>query len=239
MRPSMNARDASDTGAYVQPQLPTTSVVTPCRIVLCAAGFVSRVKSLWLWGSTNPGQMTRPAASIVWWASAPSSSPTAVMRPSSIATSPRNGAAPVPSTTSPSRISRSSAIAALLRLDDDLVGDAAEPRVEDVAQAVAEEVEPEHGEHDREPGEDRHPDARLDEVPRRREHVPPRGLRRLRAEPEEAEERLPEDRLGEVDGREHDQRRDDVRQDVAGDDPHVVGAERPRGFDEGKSQHLQ
>ena len=60
----MNGREASETGAYVQPQLPTTSVVTPWRIVLCAVGLVRIVKSLWLCGSTKPGQTTRPPASI-------------------------------------------------------------------------------------------------------------------------------------------------------------------------------
>ena len=37
-----------------------------------------------------------------------------------------------------------------------------EPRVEDVAEAVAEEVEAEHDDHDREPGEDRQPRVDLD-----------------------------------------------------------------------------
>ena len=107
IRASMNGRETSDTGAYVQPQLPTTSVVTPCRIVLCAVGFVRIVKSLWLCGSTKPGQTTRPPASITRSARAPSTSPTAVILPSSTATSPRNGGAPVPSTISPSRTIRS------------------------------------------------------------------------------------------------------------------------------------
>ena len=52
------------TGAYVQPQLPTTSVVTPWRIVLSAFGFARIDQSLWLCGSTKPGQTTRPPASI-------------------------------------------------------------------------------------------------------------------------------------------------------------------------------
>ena len=62
IRPSMKCRDASETGAYVQPQLPTTSVVTPWRIVLSAVGFARIDQSEWLCGSTNPGQTTRPAA---------------------------------------------------------------------------------------------------------------------------------------------------------------------------------
>jgi hypothetical protein len=88
--------------------LPTTSVVTPWRIVLCAVGFASSDQSLWLWGSTKPGQTMRPRASIVCRAPAPSSSPTAAMRSPSTATSARVGGDPLPSTTSPPRISRSS-----------------------------------------------------------------------------------------------------------------------------------
>src|SRR5689334_17881220 len=148
MRASTRGRERSVTGAYVQPQLPTTSVVTPWRIVLSAVGLASRDQSLWLCGSTKPGQTMRPRASIVRRAAAPSSSPTAAMRSPSTATSARCGAAPLPSTTTPPWISRSTGTRRLLRPDRDLVGDAAEPRVEDVAQPVAEEVEAEHGEHD-------------------------------------------------------------------------------------------
>src|SRR3954463_193740 len=157
----MNRSDAGVTGAYVQPQLPTTSVVTPWRTVLSAVGTVSSVKSLWLWGSTKPGQTIRPAASMILSACAPSRSPTAAMRPSSTATSPRNGGIPVPSTTSASRIRTSStASASRVLLDDDGVGGrAADARVEHVAEPVAEEVEPEHEQHDREAGEDREPDV--------------------------------------------------------------------------------
>ena len=81
--------------------------------------------------------------------------PTSTILPPSIATSPRNGGLPAPSATQPLRI-RTSGIAALTSS----VGAAdvrAEARIEDVAQAVAEEVEAEHDDHDREPGEDREP----------------------------------------------------------------------------------
>src|SRR5262245_57061981 len=177
MRACTNAREASETGAYVQPQLPTTSVVTPCRIVDCAVGLVSSVKSLWLCGSTKPGQTTRPAASIVRSASAPSSSPTAAIREPSTATSPRNRGAPVPSTTSASLTRTSTTRLDELglvgpdrrRLDVDDAG--ADARVEDVPQPVAEEVEPEHDQHDRGARPDRHPDVRVDVGLGRREHV--------------------------------------------------------------------
>src|SRR5579885_2450398 len=237
-RASTNGLDAGDTGAYVQPQLPTTSVVTPCRIVLSAVGFARTVKSLWLCGSTNPGQSSRPAASIVRRAAAPSRSPTAAIRSPSTPTSPRKPGAPEPSTTSASRI-RTSSTGLRLRLRDHRVGDGAETRVEDVAQPVAEEVEAEDGEHDREPREDSHPDVGVDEAAGVGEHVPPGGFRRLGAEAEEAERRLGEDRLREVDGYEDGQRRDDVREDVAPDDPQVARSERARRLDERLTHHLE
>ena len=68
------------------PQLPTISVVIPCRIVLCAVGLGSRVPSLWLWVSIKPGQTILPAASMTHAASAPSSRPTSTMRSPSMAT---------------------------------------------------------------------------------------------------------------------------------------------------------
>src|SRR6188472_4299749 len=129
MRASMNGRDASETGAYVQPQLPTTSVVTPCRIVDCAVGLVRIVKSLWLCGSTKPGQTIRPRASITRSARAPSTAPTAVIRRPSTATSPRYGREPDPSTISPSRTIRSATTSddrlGVAFLDDRQVRDAA------------------------------------------------------------------------------------------------------------------
>src|SRR5579875_4013595 len=63
-RLSTPASDRRLTGALLTPQLPTTSVVTPCRTVLCASRLDSTVQSVWLCGSTNPGATIRPVASI-------------------------------------------------------------------------------------------------------------------------------------------------------------------------------
>src|SRR5437867_7464817 len=136
----MNWREASETGAYVQPQLPTTSVVTPCRIVLSAFGLARIDQSLWLCGSTKPGQTIRPAASRTRSARCAPAGPTCAIRPPSSSTSPRNGAFPEPSTTTPSRTSRS-VMGRPSLLGDDVADAAADPRIEDVAQPVAEEVE--------------------------------------------------------------------------------------------------
>ncbi len=57
-------------GASPRPQLPTTWVVVPWVRALGACGADSRVRSLWVWMSTNPGQTTRPVASTTVRASA-------------------------------------------------------------------------------------------------------------------------------------------------------------------------
>src|SRR3954451_14308388 len=236
MRPSMKWRDASDTGAYVQPQFPTTSVVTPWRIVLSAFGFARIDQSLWLCGSTNPGQTTRPRASITRSARVPFTGPTCSMRPLSIATSPRNGGFPLPSTTQPSR-TRRSVNDSLLR--HGVAAPAADTRVEDVAQPVAEEVDAEDDDHDREAGEDRHPHALVDVRAGGGEHVAPGGLGRLRSETEERERRLAEDRRREVHRRQHDEGGDDVGNQVPEHDPQSSASGRARRFDEWKAHHLE
>jgi len=46
IRASWSGAEIAVTGAYDQPQLPTTSVVTPWRTVLSAVGFASSDQSL-------------------------------------------------------------------------------------------------------------------------------------------------------------------------------------------------
>ena len=64
-----------------------------------------------------------------------------------------------------------------------VLSSATKPRVEDVAQRVAEHVEPEHGQGDRDSGPDRHP-RRAEHVrpARARQHRAPRRIRRWHAE---------------------------------------------------------
>ena len=88
--------------------MPTTSVVTPWRILLSASGFRGRVKSEWVWMSMKPGATICPEASISRCASRSAQSPTAVMRPFLMATSARRAGVPFPSITCPPRINRSS-----------------------------------------------------------------------------------------------------------------------------------
>src|SRR5690606_10743415 len=73
---------------------------------------------------------------------------------------------------------------------------AVQVRVEGVADAVAEEVEGEHGDEDRRAGRDRHPPGVLEKVLAEGEHLPPAWGRRLHAEAEEREGRLGEDGEG-------------------------------------------
>ena len=47
------------------PQLPTTSVVTPCAMELRMGRFRSSEKSEWVWMSMKPGATARPETSIV------------------------------------------------------------------------------------------------------------------------------------------------------------------------------
>src|SRR5438045_4502195 len=67
-------------------------------------------------------------------------------------------------------------------------GDALPPlRIERVAQAISEEIEAEHGHHDREPGEDREVRRELEVLTPFVEHHAPRRRRWLRRETEERE----------------------------------------------------
>ena len=95
-------------GAGDPPQLPTTSVVTPCSSVLSQYGFCSARRSEWEWQSIKPGLTACPAASISRAACACRRSPNATMRPPSMPTSARVHGLPVPSMTMPLRMSTSS-----------------------------------------------------------------------------------------------------------------------------------
>src|SRR2546426_833292 len=71
--------------------------------------------------------------------------------------------------------------------------------VEDIAQAVADQVEREHAQHDRDAREDGDPRRGLEVRPPLVQHVPPRGRRRLGREAQIAQRGLDQDRLREGD----------------------------------------
>ena len=98
---------ASLTGA-ADPPSPVTSEVMPWRILDSAELSASSVISDWPSMSMKPGATTWSAASIRRRAVAFERSPTAAMRSPAMPTSARNQGAPVPSTTRPPAITRSS-----------------------------------------------------------------------------------------------------------------------------------
>ena len=91
-----------------------------------------------------------------------------------------------------------------------------EPRVRvgKIAQAVAEEIEAEHQQRDREPGKDRQV-RRVEQVRAAAvQHRPPARRRRLHAEPEKTQRRFADDRAGHAERGLHDDRRNRGRHDV-------------------------
>ena len=86
-------------GKGEKPQLPVTSVVTPCETLLCARPSSIRLMSECVWMSIRPGVATRPRASTTSRADTASPGATATMRPPARPMSADRGDAPVPSTT--------------------------------------------------------------------------------------------------------------------------------------------
>ena len=109
MSPINQACLSGRAGANPTPQLPNTTVVTPCQHDGVSSGSQVIWPSKCVWMSTNPGVTISPSASIVRVALVPASdpaSPTSVTTPSSTATSARRGRAPVPSTSVPPVMTR-------------------------------------------------------------------------------------------------------------------------------------
>jgi len=104
--------------------------------------------------------------------------------------------------------------------------------LEAIAHALAEQVEGENGEHDREPGKEREVGCHEDEGAGVVQHRPPGGGRRLHAEAEEAQRGLGDDGPGHAEGGLHDQRRREQRQEMPDDDTARRRAERTRRLDE-------
>src|SRR5882724_4907697 len=90
----------------------------------------------------------------------------------------------------------------------------AQPRVEDVAQPVTEQVEAHDGEEDGDTRRRRVPPRVREELARLRDRPAPLGRGRRRPEPEEAQRGGGQDREPHADRRAHDDRGGDVRQHV-------------------------
>ena len=105
--PRRSSRNSSDTGAGEKPQLPTTSVVTPCRTFDSARRFSQSRQSEWECMSMKPGARTLPDACRLFPAGSRDRSPIATILSSRMPTSVRDPERPVPSMTSAPSILRS------------------------------------------------------------------------------------------------------------------------------------
>ncbi len=104
----MSSRNAAVVGAGEKPQLPTTSVVTPWRILDSARRLPHRRQSECECMSMKPGASTRPEALSTRPADSRERSPMAAMVSPRMPTSARLPALPVPSMTMAPSILRSS-----------------------------------------------------------------------------------------------------------------------------------
>src|SRR2546428_10295720 len=104
-------------------------------------------------------------------------------------------------------------------------------RIERVAEAVADEVDAEDDEHDRQPREGDEPPLARRGVLTVRDQLAERRRRRLHAEAEEREHGLDEDREADGERRVDDDRPGGVREHVAHDDPQIARAGRPGRLD--------
>src|SRR5581483_2630468 len=105
--------------------------------------------------------------------------------------------------------------------------------IEDVAGAIGDDVRRRDREEHADAGEDANPPLTGEEVLKPvGDHRAPLRRRHARTEPHEAERREREDRVAEHGGGLDQERRDDVRDDVAQHDAHPTCAERVRRLDE-------
>src|SRR5206468_1416865 len=104
-------------------------------------------------------------------------------------------------------------------------------RVEDVTEAIADQVERQHCDHDRDAREHRDPRRGLQIGPPLVQHIAPGRRRRLRGQPEIAQRRLDEDRLREGHGALHHERRQHVRQQMLERHHRPAGPQRPHRLD--------
>src|SRR5262245_45255244 len=109
---------------------------------------------------------------------------------------------------------------------------AAQPRVEDVTQAVAQQIEAHHGEKDGQARRRRVPPRIGEELARLGDGPAPLRRGRRRAEAEEPQRGGGEDGEAHADGGAYDDRRGDVGQHVQHGQPPGRGAERRRALDE-------
>src|SRR2546426_673667 len=118
-------------------------------------------------------------------------------------------------------------VAAAIFTRDSLL--AAEPRIEQVAEGVAHQVEGQHGQHDGEPGERGDPRAALDVLAALAQDVAPARRGRRDAEPEEGQAGLGADGGRDIERGHHHEGVERAREHVARPDPELAAAEGARG----------
>src|SRR6266542_1996757 len=106
-----------------------------------------------------------------------------------------------------------------------------EPRIESVADAIPEQVEPEDGDENGEAGKERQPGVGLNEGNVGLEVTAPTRRRRLGTEPEEGERSLHDDGGSDAERGGHDDGRQAVGQDVTKDDRGGAYPEGAAGLD--------
>src|SRR5215470_677406 len=114
-------------------------------------------------------------------------------------------------------------------------------RVDPVPETVAEQVEPQNGEREREPGDRGPPPRGLKIAAALGDDRPPFGRRPLRSQAEEAQRRGREDRVADVQRNLHGDDGQQVTEQVPGGDPHRPAAGQPGREDElalAERQHL-
>ena len=83
-----HSRSSGLQGASAKPQLPMTTLVTPCQHEQLPSGSQATCASIWVWPSMKPGATISPSASIVRWAGA-RMRPISTIRPPVMPTSAR------------------------------------------------------------------------------------------------------------------------------------------------------
>src|SRR6266404_2510840 len=195
---------------------------------------------MWLCGSMKPGSTVRPPASITRMpgrrkAATSWSRPTATILPAWIAMADRVREVGVsrPSIVSTFALVTSRSTESSLSRQTAAREAAPEARVEEVAQPVAEQVQPHDHDGDAAAGEEHEPGRGLDEVAPLRDHGAPARHRWRGAGAEEAQDGLGQHGDREGERGQHEQRREDVREHVPGDEAPVRDAEGARGLDVG------
>src|SRR5215468_3997849 len=157
-------------------------------------------------------------------------SSTALMMPSRVKKYVRS-----PATSRTGRPARSSGRLAIAASELDRFISTALPRIENVAQRIAQKVRAEYRETDGDAGKDNEPRRRADIFSRRlRQHAAPGRIGLRHAKAKERQRSLGEYGRAELRGCKHDQRRKGIGQDMAHRDARLAHAHGLRRFDEGQ-----